>query len=174
MEIDTGASYSIISGATHKRLWPQNWLMPTTVKLHTYTGKPLTVKGSMMAQVHCGDKELKLSLLMLMGDSPSLLGRDWLQHLKLDWKQINKLHSEALQWVLQRHEDIFKPGVSPWFCKAHSFPYFMVLLLEKELDRLVAKGRTEPVQFADWKVPIVPVLKQDKVSVRICGLKTRH
>ena len=38
----------------------------------------------------------------------------------------------------------------------------------KELDRLVAEGIIEPVQFADWAAPIVPVLKRDKVSVRIC------
>ena len=37
------------------------------------------------------------------------------------------------------------------------------------LDRLVAEGIIEPVQFADWAAPIVPVVKQDKVSVRICG-----
>ena len=43
MEIDTGAPYSIISGATHKRLWPQKRLIPTctTVKLRTYSGEPL-------------------------------------------------------------------------------------------------------------------------------------
>ena len=53
------------------------------------------------------------------------------------------------------------PGVAPWFCKAHSLPYFMI--------PLVAKGIIEPVQFADWAAPIIPVLKQDMVSVRICG-----
>ena len=31
------------------------------------------------------------------------------------------------------------------------------------------EGIIESVQFADWAVPIVPVVKQDKVSVRICG-----
>ena len=60
MESDTGASYSTISGATHKQLWPQKHLMPTTVKLRTYTGEPLVVKGIMMAQVCYGDKEAKL------------------------------------------------------------------------------------------------------------------
>ena len=29
MEIDTGASYSVISGAAHKRLWPQKQLVPS-------------------------------------------------------------------------------------------------------------------------------------------------
>ena len=45
----------------------------------------------------------------------------------------------------------------------------MIPLVEEELDKLVAEGIIEQVLFADWAVPIVPVLKQDKVSVRICG-----
>ena len=61
------------------------------------------------------------------------------------------------------------PGFSPRCCKARSLPYFMVPLVEKELDRLVAEGIIEPVQFADWTAPIVPVFKQDKVSVKICS-----
>ena len=100
MELDMGASYSVISGATHMRLWPQKWLMPTTVKLRTYTGEPLVVKGSWMAQFLYGDKEAKLPLLVLTGDGLSLLGQDWLQH--------PKLHGEDLQQVLQRHEDVLK------------------------------------------------------------------
>ena len=42
-------------------------------------------------------------------------------------------------------------------------------LVEDELDHLVQQGIIEPVQFADWAAPIVPVLKSDKKSVRICG-----
>ena len=34
---------------------------------------------------------------------------------------------------------------------------------------LVAESIIELVQFADWATSIVPVLKQDKVPVRICG-----
>ena len=40
--------------------------------------------------------------------------------------------------------------------------------VDKELDRLVAEGTLEPVQFSDWASPIVPMLKADKSSVRIC------
>ncbi len=40
---------------------------------------------------------------------------------------------------------------------------------EKELLRLQEEGIIEPVQFADWAAPIVPILKSDKQSVRICG-----
>ncbi len=47
-------------------------------------------------------------------------------------------------------------------------PYAMLHLVE-ELDHLAEQGVIEPVQFADWAAPIVPVLKNDKKSVRICG-----
>ena len=40
---------------------------------------------------------------------------------------------------------------------------------EEELERLVKEGTLEPVQFAEWAAPIIPVLKSDKSSIRICG-----
>ena len=42
-------------------------------------------------------------------------------------------------------------------------------MVEKELHRLTKEDIIEPVAFADWAAPIVPVLKSDKKSVRICG-----
>ena len=34
---------------------------------------------------------------------------------------------------------------------------------------MTKEGIVEPVQFADWAAPIVPVLKSDKESLRLCG-----
>ena len=48
-------------------------------------------------------------------------------------------------------------------------PYAMRGKVEEELERLVRESTLEPVQLADWAAPIVPVLKGDKSSVRICG-----
>ena len=59
--------------------------------------------------------------------------------------------------------------VPPKFCKARSVPYAMRTKVEKELERLTKEGIIEPVQYAEWAAPIVPVLKSDKTSVRICG-----
>ncbi len=42
-------------------------------------------------------------------------------------------------------------------------------MVEVELDRLVSEGTLQPIQFSDWAAPIVPVLKKDKTSIRICG-----
>ena len=42
-------------------------------------------------------------------------------------------------------------------------------LVEAELDKLVDQGILTPVQHADWATPIVPIMKADQKSVRICG-----
>ena len=41
--------------------------------------------------------------------------------------------------------------------------------MEKELEHSVRLGIIEPIQLVEWAAPIVPVLKADKKSVRICG-----
>ena len=53
------------------------------------------------------------------------------------------------------------PGAQPKYCKARSVPYAMRGKVEEELERLVSEGIIEPVQFADWAAPIVPVGKSD-------------
>jgi hypothetical protein len=60
------------------------------------------------------------------------------------------------------------PQANPKYCRARSVPYFMREKVEAELQRLVAEGTLEPVQFADWASPIVSVLKPNG-DVRICG-----
>ena len=45
----------------------------------------------------------------------------------------------------------------------------MLPLVEKELEQMVQQEVLEPVQFADWATPIVPILKPDKKSLWICG-----
>ena len=41
--------------------------------------------------------------------------------------------------------------------------------VEDELKKLQEQGVIEPVKFSKWAVPIVPVLKHDRKSIRICG-----
>ena len=54
MEMDTGASASIISNKTYKKLWPaakRPQLTPTDRKLRTYTKEELSVLGSLELNV---------------------------------------------------------------------------------------------------------------------------
>ena len=185
MEVDTGAAVSLVSDVVCKQLWPSLALQQTPVKLKTYSGAPLEVKGRAQVEVRYQGQEASLPLLVVAGEGPSLLGRDWLTQLRLDWKSICNIRIKALEEVLSKHEKVFQdglgtlegykatlhvdPNASPKFCKARTVPYAMQELVEKELDRLVDEGILEPIQFAEWAAPIVPVLKSDKKTVRICG-----
>ena len=52
------------------------------------------------------------------------------------------------------------PGAQSKYCKARSVLYAMRGKVEEELESLVSEGIIEPVQFADWATPIVPVVKR--------------
>jgi len=41
--------------------------------------------------------------------------------------------------------------------------------VETELKKLQDQGVIEPVKFSKWAAPILPVLKHDKKSIKICG-----
>ena len=61
------------------------------------------------------------------------------------------------------------PEATPRFCKARPVPYSLRGKVEEELECLEKEGITEPVQFAEWAAPVVPVLKSDKKSLQLCG-----
>ena len=190
MEVDTGASVSIISEDTYSRLWPEGQqpsLQESTITLRTYGGEQLSIKGSLTVDVQYKDQKAHLQLVVATGQGPSLLGRDWLSKIRLDWTELCNNHacySLSLQDILDGNSSVFSPelgtlkgatatiqldpSAQPRFCKARTVPYALKGKIEKELDRLVKQGVIEPISFSEWAAPIVPVLKKDG-TVRICG-----
>ena len=87
--------------------------------------------------------------------------------------------------MLQPFESIFKeqlgtytgdkakvyidPSVAPKFCKAQALPYAVREMVEKELQRLETLEIIKPVKSSNGAALIMPVLKPDHTSVRICG-----
>jgi len=90
MEVDTGGSVSIISEETYNRLWPDQkpTLLESSITLHTYRGEQLTVKGTINVDVQYKDRKAHLQLVVGTGHGPSLLGRDWLVKIHLDWTEL--------------------------------------------------------------------------------------
>ena len=185
MEVDTGASISLISEKTFAAYWPGKQLSPTNIKLRTYTEEIMEVVGTFDVEVAHEEEIHILPLIVVKQDGPSLIGRNWLYKIKLDWQQINTVRPSDLKHVLEKHDAAFRDELgtlkgttatiyvdkdaTPRFCKARVVPYAMRKLVEEELDRLQQDGIIEPVQFSEWAAPIVPVMKADKKSVRICG-----
>ena len=104
-----------------------------------------------------------LPLIVVAADGPSLIGRDWLQAIRLDWKAIWQVKCHQLSDILHRHEAVFQPGlgtlegyeakihVSPdaqlRFCKARPVPYAMRAKVEEELEVAAREYyRTYPIR----------------------------
>ena len=188
MEVDTGASVTVVSETTLSSIWGSQTVPPlqsTTVKLRTYTGSEIPVVGELTVRVRHQDQQLELPLVIVAGSGPSLLGRDWLSQMHLDWQSMFATQrEETLADVIQRHEEVFQEGlgrmkgaqatlhinpeVEPKFYKPRPLPHALRSKVEDELNRLETDGVIVPVQHSDWATPIVPVLKPDG-SVRICG-----
>ena len=188
MEIDTGASVSITSREVFEQIREGEShleLEKPAVHLQTYTGESIKVCGSAAVNVTHNGQTRSLPLVVTDGSGPTLLGRNWLEALQLDWRSIFHVgRNLSLQQVLAQHADVFKEGLGelrgttakihidssthPRFEKPRQVPFAIRAEVEKELERLLALGILQPVQFSDWATPIVPVRKSDG-GVRICG-----
>ena len=185
MDIDTGASLSLISEQTFLELWPSATLQQTSIQLKTYTGTPVKVVGVLNATVCYEQQTVTLPLLVVEGVGASLLGHNWLEKIQLNWTVIHNMNIDQLQAVLDKYTEVFKPGVGtlkdykthifidptvpPKFCKARPVPYAMRQLVDTQLDKLVQENILTPIKHADWVASIVPVMKADQQSVWICG-----
>ena len=108
MEIDTGASVSVMTHTEYKRLWSPKSRPPLHVagiKLKMYTGCTIKIYGTCEVVVnHQGDEE-KLPLIIVESEGPNLLGRDWL----MDWHVLNQVQvKEKLTTLISKYSDIFQ------------------------------------------------------------------
>ena len=96
MEVDTGAALSVMSNKKYQQLWKGRGpsIQLTDIKLTTYTGEKLEVKGNIQVQVQYQGQRKALPLLIVGVEGPTLLGRNWLQHIKLDWRALHSLSVE--------------------------------------------------------------------------------
>ena len=98
MEVDTGASLSVISEELYNYLFlagqvPQ--LVEPGIVLRTYTREEVKPKGSFSVNVCYDGIEYSLPLLVVGGKGPALLaGRNWLEKIKLNWPIIKQLSSQ--------------------------------------------------------------------------------
>ncbi|CAG2235627.1 unnamed protein product [Mytilus edulis] len=187
MEIDTGASVSIMSEDTYKEYKSKFRIEPTSAKLEHTWGEQIPVIGRAIVNVNY--KESKTTITIVKRKGPNLLGRDWLNKLQLDWKDIFSVvgsdnQSRDLNVILEANKEVFKDELGtvkgmkakiyvdesavPKYFKARPLPYALKDKVEKELERLEKEGQIQQVEFSDWAAPIVPVVKENG-SIRICG-----
>ncbi len=90
MEIDTGASVSIMS---KEKFWEFRrdtsvTLQSSKAKLFTFTGEAIGVLGSTEVPVEYNQQVATSPLIVTKGTGSCPLGRNWLATLRLDWRLI--------------------------------------------------------------------------------------
>lgn len=188
MLLDTGAALTIISERQYNESLRGLPLEPSTLRLRSYTGDAIPVLGEAQVPVTYEDQTLTLPLVVVHGDRPALLGRNWLRHIRINWSNIFSLTESAarngLDSLLAKHKMLFsdqlgtvkgikvaihvKPECAPIFFKPRPLPYALREVVEKELEALEKRGTITKVDRSSWAAPIVVVPRKDK-SVRLCG-----
>ena len=187
-EVDTGAAVTIMSHHSFKQYLPQVHLDNTEVTLQTYTAEPMKVLGEATVQVKYGDYCGTLKVYVVNGTGPNLMGLNWLQHIRLDWKSLGvavvKNKPQYLPEILEHYQEVFqdelgnmkdftakleiKSNAKPKFCRPRSIPFAIKELVEQELKSLQSKGILEQVKCSEWATPLVPVPQPDG-KIRLCG-----
>ena len=155
MEIDTGAEVSIMAEDVYKQLLPNITLCPSKVILKTYTDHKIPVLGEAQVKVQHGENIQQLKLVVVGGSGPSLLGRNWLRQLRLDWRRIGKIETQTtgkLETLLKKHEALFRDELGtvatheaslhlnsnavPKFHKPRPVPFAIKDAIGQQLDQL--------------------------------------
>lgn len=72
--------------------------------------EPIKVVWTMPVHMVYGEQKRNILLLVVQGNDSTLLGRDWLSHLCVDWKSItyhSREHPKLLE-VLDKYEEVFR------------------------------------------------------------------
>ncbi|KAL1441343.1 hypothetical protein MTO96_008615 [Rhipicephalus appendiculatus] len=102
MELDTGASVSVVSEVTFRRTFP-SCLEPSSAMLKGYTGELCPVQGSLPATVRLGNHECRDVLYVVPGRCPSLMGPAWMKGLGIE---LHKAPTPEDVKVLQSYLDL--------------------------------------------------------------------
>ena len=184
MQLDTGAAVSIIPDTIYNKYLTGRCLTETK-PLRSYSGNQLDLLGELVVPVKYESQTMTLPLVVVRGDKIPLLGRNWLEHLKLNWSEIFALSDiDPVKSLIDKYSSLFEDGdgkilnmkarialreqAKPVFRKARPVPYALKKPLEEKLDHLEKQGILKKVDQSSWATPVVLVPKPDK-TIRLCG-----
>ena len=177
MHVYTGETVSLVSKAFYKERSPRVPLGNIDIELKAYAGHKIPVCGQINVSVLYQEQTGVFPLVVVDSDGPPLLGRNWLNKIKLDWHEIFAVSESesvprvsSVSSVLNRHQAVFKPGlgtikghkadirikddVSPVYSKAKPVPYAIKENVDREIKRLKQEGVIKKVESTEWASPL--------------------
>lgn len=103
MEVDTGASASIISEETYRKTWDSKQapaITPAGIRFGTYTGETIPLLWALDVDTAYNSQEAITWLLVVKGNGPSLLGLDWFYKTQL--------------WGERKHTQVTEDGIEKY------------------------------------------------------------
>ena len=157
--------------------------LKTKARFRTYTGEQICLKGELQVRVKKEGNKRTLPLLVVEGEGPPLIGRNWLESIPLDWKMIKTVQSKEgnqrasrLKLLMERYPNLkreelgvkngtkaklnIREGCTPVFLKVRPVPYSRRGKVEAELERLQKAEIITPIEWSEWATPIVVVPNQ--------------
>ncbi|KAG6438794.1 hypothetical protein O3G_MSEX000230 [Manduca sexta] len=191
-EVDTGADVSTITLADKHKYFPDLEIKHRNVIFTNFDQSTSTPVG-VLEKLNLNYKSVKVNnqrLFVVKDGLPKIIGKDWLSLLQLwpprfEQKVFNEISkSELIKDLKSEYSTLFEPGmgnfkgdpihlaiapnVKPIFMPVRTVPFALKGKVKDEINRLVVNKRIEPVEYAEWGTPVVPVLKPDG-TVRLCG-----
>ena len=161
LDVDTGAAVSILFEKKFQQLFSGVKLKPSSLLLKTYTRERMHILGTLAVKLcYMSQGPFDLKLVVVSGDGPCLMGRDWLQVICLDWLSIAVVSqgasAKAVWAAVDNYPDVFTEGLGtiytfkatlfvvkdakPRFHRARPVPFALKSHIEEANDRLEADG----------------------------------
>lgn len=182
-EIDSGAAVSVFSEEIYTKHFADKPLVRTGMFLRSYDSNIIKPLGSIRVLVRYGDNEFESDFWVVRNGGNPQVGRDILDKLGFSFV-LNSIKLGNTDNLIKEFSELFndelgcykygtikfevKKGTQPIFVKPRKVPIAYQESVNKEIDRLVSEGVLELVPNSDWGTPIVPILKKDSKSVRVC------
>ncbi|XP_031336012.1 uncharacterized protein K02A2.6-like isoform X3 [Photinus pyralis] len=183
MEVDTGASVTVMSSEKFNKLFPLLTLAEHKAKLRGVSGQELNVLGQVIVDVKLSSQDknvFRLPLIIIDNECRyTLLGRSWLDILYPDWKNcIANINPNVSELYVERFKKDFntvfdvdrlsfikdvrvklvlKENAVPIFHAPYRIPYSIKEAVEMELKEMLESGVLEKTKYSEWASPIVVV-----------------
>uniref|UniRef100_A0A1Y1K0Y3 RNA-directed DNA polymerase n=1 Tax=Photinus pyralis TaxID=7054 RepID=A0A1Y1K0Y3_PHOPY len=194
MEVDTGASVTVMSSEKFNKLFPLLTLAEHKAKLRGVSGQELNVLGQVIVDVKLSSQDknvFRLPLIIIDNECRyTLLGRSWLDILYPDWKNcIANINPNVSELYVERFKKDFntvfdvdrlsfikdvrvklvlKENAVPIFHAPYRIPYSIKEAVEMELKEMLESGVLEKTKYSEWASPIVVVPRKSSKKIRIC------